>query len=45
MIFLVAVFVFQEPFGQARMIAFPMIWGALVLYTISMIRQMRGRRA
>ncbi|ASM73720.1 MULTISPECIES: EamA family transporter RarD [Roseobacteraceae] len=45
MIFLVAVFVFQEPFGQARMIAFPMIWGALVLYTISMIRQMRGRGA
>ena len=45
MIFLVAVFVFKEPFGQARMIAFPMIWGALVLYTISMIRQMRGRRA
>lgn len=45
MIFLVAVFVFKEPFGQARMIAFPMIWGALVLYTISMVRQMRGRRA
>ncbi len=45
MIFLVAVFVFNEPFGQARMIAFPMIWGALVLYTISMIRQMRARRA
>lgn len=45
MIFLVAVFVFKEPFGHARMIAFPMIWGALVLYTISMIRQMRDRRA
>ncbi len=45
MIFLVAVFVFKEPFGHARMVAFPMIWGALVLYTISMIRQMRDRRA
>ncbi|MCR8826873.1 EamA family transporter RarD [Pseudosulfitobacter koreensis] len=44
MIFLVAVFIFDEPFGQARMIAFPMIWGALVIYTISMVRQMRARR-
>ncbi len=42
MIFLVAVFVFNEPFGQARMIAFPMIWAALVIYSVSMIRQMRA---
>jgi chloramphenicol-sensitive protein RarD len=41
MIFLVAVFVFGETFGQARMIAFPMIWGALVIYSVSMFRQMR----
>ncbi|UWR15109.1 EamA family transporter RarD [Sulfitobacter sp. M368] len=41
MIFLVAVFVFKEPFGQARMIAFPMIWAALVIYSGSMLRQMR----
>mmetsp|Transcript_28620 Transcript_28620/g.53898 ORF Transcript_28620/g.53898 Transcript_28620/m.53898 type:complete len:298 (-) Transcript_28620:758-1651(-) len=42
MIFLVAVFAFGEEFGQARMIAFPMIWAALVIYSVSMIRQMRG---
>lgn len=44
MIFLTAVFVFGEPFGQARMIAFPMIWAALVIYTTSMVRQMRKPR-
>ena len=38
MVLLTAVFVFNEPFGKAQMIAFPMIWGALVLYTISMFR-------
>lgn len=42
MIFLIAVFVFGEPFGTAQMIAFPMIWAALVIYTVSMLRQMRG---
>lgn len=44
MIFLTAVFVFEEPFGTARMIAFPMIWTALVIYTFSLIRQARRRR-
>lgn len=43
MIFLSAVLVFREPFGQARMIAFPMIWAALVIYSVSMFRQMRRR--
>jgi len=38
MIMLVAVIVFEEPFGQARAIAFPMIWAALALYTYSMFR-------
>jgi len=42
MIFLCAVVVFKEPFGQARMIAFPMIWAALVIYSVSMVRQMRA---
>jgi len=42
MIFLFAVLVFGEPFGQARAIAFPMIWAALILYTWSMLRQRRG---
>lgn len=44
MIFLTAVFVFDEPFGIARMIAFPMIWSALVIYTVSLIRQSRHNR-
>ncbi len=43
MIFLIAVFVFKEPFGMAEAIAFPMIWAALALYTTSMLRRMRGR--
>ncbi len=42
MIFLIAVFVFDEPFGRARMIAFPMIWLALLIYTVSLVRQMRS---
>ncbi len=42
MIFLIAVFVFGESFGQARAIAFPMIWAALALYSWSMLRQRRG---
>ena len=44
MIFLTAVFVFGEPFGPARMIAFPMIWAALVIYTLSMLRSARARK-
>jgi len=42
MIFLTAVFVFDEPLGQARMVAFPMIWLALVIYTASMVAQARA---
>jgi chloramphenicol-sensitive protein RarD len=41
MIFLIAVFAFGEEFTQAKAIAFPLIWGALVLYTWSMLRQSR----
>ncbi len=41
MIFLTAVFVFGEPLGRARMVAFPLIWLALIIYTTSMIRQAR----
>ena len=44
MIFIVAVFVFGEEFGRARMIAFPMIWAALILYSSSMLQQMRRSR-
>ncbi|MVO16402.1 EamA family transporter RarD [Parasedimentitalea huanghaiensis] len=45
MIFLIAVFVFGEEFGGARMIAFPMIWAALVIYSVSLIKQMRTKPA
>ncbi len=44
LIFLIGVFVFDEPFGQARMIAFPMIWAALVLYSIALFRNLRTKR-
>jgi len=43
MIFLIAVFAFGEEFGRGEMIAFPMIWTSLVLYSISLIRQARKR--
>lgn len=41
MIFLIAVFAFGEEFDGARVFAFPMIWAALVIYTVSMLRQAR----
>lgn len=41
MIFLTAVFVFHEPFGTARALAFPLIWAALALYTFGMVGQAR----
>jgi chloramphenicol-sensitive protein RarD len=44
MIFLVAVFVFGEAFGRARMIAFPMIWASLVIYSVSLVRQMKSSK-
>ena len=36
---------FGEEFGPARMIAFPMIWLGLAIYTGSMLRQARRNRA
>jgi chloramphenicol-sensitive protein RarD len=41
MIFILAVFVFGETIDTGRMIAFPLIWLALIIYTTSMIREMR----
>lgn len=38
MIMLVAIVIFDEPFGQARAISFPLIWAALVLYSYSSFR-------
>ena len=44
MIFLIAVFVFDEAFGRARMIAFPMIWCALALYSYALWKEARLAR-
>ena len=33
-----------EEFGRARMIAFPLIWAALVIYSAAMLRQSRRPR-
>lgn len=38
-VFLLAVFVFGEPFGTGRALAFGLIWTALAIYTWSMFRQ------
>ncbi|NLR95542.1 EamA family transporter RarD [Rhizobium sp. P38BS-XIX] len=43
MVFLIAVFLFKEPFGTTQMIAFTLIWAGLVLYSWSMLRQSRVR--
>ncbi len=43
MIFLIAVFVFHEEMDTARMIAFPLIWAGLFLYSWSMLTTTRGR--
>lgn len=34
MIFLIAVFIFKEPFDTVRLVAFMMIWAALLVYTV-----------
>ncbi|MEM6898124.1 MAG: EamA family transporter RarD, partial [Pseudomonadota bacterium] len=44
MILAIAVFAFGEPFGQARAVAFPMIWLALVLYSVSLFKGVRRAR-
>jgi chloramphenicol-sensitive protein RarD len=38
MVFLIAVFIFHEPFGRAQAIAFGLIWTALALYSWSMFK-------
>lgn len=43
MIMLIAVLVFGEPFGTARAIAFPLIWAALVVYSLPMLKALRKR--
>ena len=44
MIFLIAVFAFGEEFGGARLIAFPMIWAALVIYSVPLVRELRAQK-
>ena len=45
MIFLIAVFAFHEPFGPTKLAAFVLIWSALVIYSVSMLRSARARKA
>ncbi|MEN0000578.1 MAG: EamA family transporter RarD [Pseudomonadota bacterium] len=42
MIFLIAVFVFDEPFGIWQLIAFCFIWAALIVYTWSLLRERKA---
>ena len=44
MIFIIAVFVFGEPFGTAKLVAFVFIWAALIIYSGSMLRTARAKR-
>ncbi|MDP3896580.1 MAG: EamA family transporter RarD [Mesorhizobium sp.] len=43
-VFLIAVFVFDEPFSTARGVAFVLIWTGLAIYTWSMFRTHRDAR-
>jgi chloramphenicol-sensitive protein RarD len=45
MIFVIAVFVFREPFGPYKLVAFVLIWTALAVYSSSLLRSRRARRA
>lgn len=43
-VFLSAVFLFHEPVDAARMVAFPMIWAALAIYSLALLREAGSRR-
>jgi chloramphenicol-sensitive protein RarD len=45
MIFLCAVFIFKEPFTGPKVIAFPLIWIALVVYTASLISSLGSTKS
>jgi len=45
MIFIIAVFVFKEPFGPYKVAAFGLIWISLAIYTTSLLRTRRARQA
>jgi chloramphenicol-sensitive protein RarD len=39
LIFLIAIFVFREPFSSVKLAAFVLIWAALIIYTWALIRR------
>jgi chloramphenicol-sensitive protein RarD len=43
MIFLIAVFAFHEPLSPIKLGSFVLIWLALALYTVAMLRQLRDK--
>lgn len=43
--FLIAVFLFGEPFDHTQLIGFVLIWSALAVYTADMVRHTAGQRA
>lgn len=45
MIFVIAVFVFKEPFGPYKLAAFALIWLSLAIYTSSLLRSRKARQA
>ena len=45
MIFIIAVFVFKEPFGPYKVVAFILIWISLAIYTSSLLRSRKARQA
>ncbi len=45
MIFVIAVFVFKEPFGLSQLVAFAFIWAALLVFTWPMLRALVTRNA
>lgn len=44
LIFLIGVFVFNEPFNQWQLVAFILIWTAIILYTWSSLRNFRNQQ-
>ena len=44
LVFLTAVFIFGEPIDRWKLLSFVIIWAALAVFTVSAIRDERGRR-
>ena len=40
-LFVLAVFVFDEPLGLGKALAFPLIWAALIVYSVDLLRRHR----